>query len=328
MILLTGGAGFIGSNVLAGLNAAGTSEVVVCDRLGSEGKWRNLQKREFADFVPIAGLQNWLASAPGLEAVIHLGANSDTTAADGDQMMDRNFGASLALWRHCARTGTRFIYASSAATYGSGEHGFRDDDDPQSLEKLLPLNLYAWSKHVFDRRIAREVALGMPAPPRWYGLKFFNVYGPNEYHKGHMRSMVFKITTSLVEGAATARLFSSLRPDVPDGGQSRDFVYVDDVCEMIMWLLRSDAPPGIYNIGSGQVRSFAELARAVFAALDREAAIEFFPMPDALRGRYQYWTEADISKLRRAGYGAPTVSLEEGVRRYVTEYLVNEDRYR
>jgi ADP-L-glycero-D-manno-heptose 6-epimerase len=327
MLLLTGAAGFIGSNLLARLNEAGMSEVVICDALGAEGKWRNLQKREFADFVPIDRLQSWLVAAPRLDAVVHLGANSDTTASDGDEVMDRNFASSLALWRHCARTGTRFVYASSAATYGNGEHGFLDADDPESLGKLLPLNLYGWSKHVFDRRVVREVQNGLSTPPRWYGLKFFNVYGPNEYHKGHMRSAVFNITEALLAGKH-ARLFASDRPDIEDGGQSRDFVHVDDVCNIIMWLLHSDTASGLYNIGSGKARSFADLARAVFAALGREPTIEYFPMPEQLRGRYQYWTEADISKLRRAGYNRPTIPLEDGVARYVSEFLILEDQYR
>jgi ADP-L-glycero-D-manno-heptose 6-epimerase len=327
VILLTGAAGFIGSNLLARLNEAGVTDVVICDALGTEGKWRNLRNHEFSDFVPIEALKDWLPQAPALEGVIHLGANSDTTATDGDEVMDHNFAHSLMLWRHCTRTGTPFIYASSAATYGNGEAGFLDGDTPEFLATLKPLNLYGWSKHIFDRRVAREVEQGRPTPPRWYGLKFFNVYGPNEYHKAHMRSAVFNVTGTAMRGEP-ARLFASDRPDYVDGGQCRDFVYVDDICDVIVWLLRSAAPSGLYNLGSGKARSWADLAKAVFTALGKPPAIEYIPMPENLRGRYQYWTEADISKLRSAGYNAPMTSLEDGVHRYVTQFLVKEDQYR
>ncbi|MBP0495639.1 ADP-glyceromanno-heptose 6-epimerase [Pararoseomonas indoligenes] len=327
MLLLTGAAGFIGSNLLARLNAEGRTDVVICDALGTEGKWRNLRAHEFADFVPIDALEAWLAHAPALDGVIHLGANSDTTAADGDEVMRHNFAASLTLWRHCAATGTPFLYASSAATYGNGDQGFEDRDDPAFLATLQPLNLYGWSKHVFDRRVARIVEAGEAAPPRWYGLKFFNVYGPNEYHKGHMRSAVHNITEAVRRGEP-ARLFASDRPDIRDGGQSRDFVWVDDICDVILWLLNGNPPSGLYNIGAGQARSFADLARAVFSALGKPPEIEFFPMPEALRGRYQYWTEANLGKLRRAGYNAPMTGLEDGVARYVQGFLTREDRYR
>jgi len=326
VILLTGAAGFIGSNLLARLNEAGMADVVLCDVLGTEGKWHNLRKHEFADFVPIDRLGAWLATAPRLDAVVHLGANSATTAVDGDEVMEHNFAASMALWRHCARTGTRLIYASSAATYGAGEQGFRDADDPAFLAGLRPLNLYGWSKHAFDRRVAREAAQGLPCPPHWYGLKFFNVYGPNEYHKGSMRSAVYTIAEA-VRAGQPARLFASDRPDIADGGQSRDFVDVRDVCDVMLWLLGSSAASGLYNIGAGRARSFADLARAVFAALGTPPEIEYIPMPEALRGRYQYWTEADLTKLRRAGYNQPTTSLEEGVARYVRDFLMQEDRY-
>lgn len=327
MLLLTGAAGFIGSNVLARLNEAGETDIVLCDALGTEGKWRNLAKHEFAEFVPLDSLKDWLATAPKLDGVIHLGANSDTTAADGDEVMDHNFACSLMLWRYCTQADIPFIYASSAATYGDGEAGFLDQDSPDFLATLQPLNLYGWSKHVFDRRVAREVAQGRPVPSHWYGLKFFNVYGPNEYHKGHMRSAVYNITGTVRQGEP-ARLFASDRPDYVDGGQCRDFVFVDDICSIILWLLRSSAPSGLYNLGSGQARSWADLARAVFTALGKEPQIEFVPMPEKLRGKYQYWTEADMTKLRQAGYNAPLTSLEDGVAKYVTEFLVKDDPYR
>lgn len=328
MILLTGAAGFIGSNLLAILNEEGITDVAVCDDLGSEGKWKNLQKREFAEFVPIAELAAWLSTDRPVEAVIHLGANSDTTATDGDEVMRSNFNCSLMLWNYCTREGIPFIYASSAATYGDGAAGFSDDDSSAFLEKLVPLNLYGWSKHVFDRRIARTLERGEGDPPRWYGIKFFNVYGPNEHHKAHMRSPVYNITKA-IESGSPARLFASDRPEIPDGGQSRDFVHVNDVCNIMLWLLRSEAPSGLYNAGTGKARSFADMARAAYAALGIEPNIEFIPMPEKLKGRYQYWTEADLTKLRGAGYnGAPT-SLEDGVGDYVVSYLAGDElRYR
>ena len=327
MLLLTGAAGFIGSNLLARLNEAGRTDVILCDDLGSEGKWRNLQKHEFHDIVPIAGLRAFLATSPRLSAVIHLGANSSTTATDGDEVLERNFACSVMLWEFCARHGIPLLYASSAATYGNGERGFLDGDSPDFLATLRPLNLYGWSKHAFDRRAARDAAEGRPTPPRWYGLKFFNVYGPNEYHKTGMHSAVLTVTESVLAGRP-ARLFASDRPEIPDGGQSRDFVFVDDICDVILWMLRGAPPSGLYNLGSGRARSFADLAHAVFAALGREPRIDYIPMPETLKGRYQYWTEADLGKLRRAGCNAPMTSLEEGVARYVRGFLSTDDRYR
>ena len=327
MLLLTGAAGFIGSNLVARLNEAGRTDLILCDDLGSEGKWRNMQKREFHDFVPIARLGSFLSTKPQLSAVIHLGANSSTTAINGDEVMERNFACSVMLWEFCARQGIPLIYASSAATYGGGERGFVDKDSPDFLATLKPLNLYGWSKHAFDRRAARDIADGRPTPPRWYGLKFFNVYGPNEYHKTGMHSAVLTVTDAVLAGGP-ARLFGSDRLDIPDGGQSRDFVFVDDICDVMLWMESVAPASGLYNLGSGMARSFADLAHAVFATLGREPHIEFIPMPQSLKGSYQYWTEADIGKLRRAGYNARMTSLEEGVAHYVRGFLATDDRYR
>jgi ADP-L-glycero-D-manno-heptose 6-epimerase len=327
VLLLTGASGFIGSNLVARLNETGRNDVILCDDLGSEGKWRNLQKHEFHDFVPIAGLGAFLSTKPQLSAVIHLGANSSTIATDGDEVLKRNFACSVILWEFCARQGIPLLYASSAATYGGGERGFLDDDSPDFLTTLRPINLYGWSKHAFDRRAARDVAEGRPTPPRWYGLKFFNVYGPNEYHKIGMHSAVLTVTNAVLAGGP-ARLFGSDRPDIPDGGQSRDFVFVDDICDVMLWMQSVAPPSGLYNLGSGRARSFADLAHAVFAALGQEPRVEYVPMPEALQGGYQYWTEAHLGKLRRAGYNAPMTSLEDGVARYVRGFLSTHDRYR
>jgi ADP-L-glycero-D-manno-heptose 6-epimerase len=323
---VTGGAGFIGSNVVAALNDAGRSDVVVNDTLGSDGRWRNLQKRQIADIVPIGATMRWLEGRK-LDAVIHLGANSDTTASDGDAVVASNFTLSLALLDWCTQTGTRLIYASSAATYGDGGQGFEDDGSLAALRRLVPLNLYAWSKHQFDLVVADRVARGAAMPPQWAGLKFFNVFGPNEYHKGHMMSLVAKSFERVRDGGAM-QLFRSHRPDIPNGGERRDFVYVADAVAVVLWLLASPSVSGIFNVGTGRARSFGDLAAALFAALGREPRIEYIDMPQAIRGRYQYFTQASVTNLTRAGFNAGFTSLEDGVRDYVTRFLAADDRYR
>jgi ADP-L-glycero-D-manno-heptose 6-epimerase len=328
MILVTGGAGFIGSNLIAALNARGRHDVVVVDRLGADDKWRNLQKRELADLVEPEALPAFLAARRGaVEAVLHMGAVSATTERDADLIVRSNFRLSLDLWEWCAASGARFLYASSAATYGDGAQGFADDATPEGLARLRPLNPYGWSKHLFDRRVARLVQANAARPPQWAGLKFFNVYGPNEYHKGEMRSWLAKTCAQAMAGEPV-RLFRSDRPDYADGGQRRDFVQVDDCVAVVLWLLDNPDAGGLFNVGSGRARSWLELAHALFAALEREPRIEFVDMPDALRGRYQYYTEADLAKLRAAGYARPFTELEDGVAAYVRGYLAAPDPYR
>jgi ADP-L-glycero-D-manno-heptose 6-epimerase len=233
------------------------------------------------------------------------------------------------LWKWCAENGVRFVYASSAATYGDGEAGFKDDETPEHLAKLAPLNAYGWSKHVFDRRVARIVhgKGAEKAPPQWSGLKFFNVYGPNEYHKGEQMSVICKLYPQVVAGAS-AKLFKSHRPDYRDGGQMRDFVYVEDCVDVMLWLYDNPQVNGLFNVGSGKARSFKDLAEAVFAAAGRAPKINYVDMPEALREKYQYFTEADIGKLRAAGYAKPMTTLEDGVRRYVQGFMACDDRYR
>ncbi|MGH8214311.1 MAG: ADP-glyceromanno-heptose 6-epimerase [Rhodanobacteraceae bacterium] len=327
MILVTGGAGFIGSNIVAALAARGES-VAVCDWLGHEGKWCNLAKSELADVVAPEGLTAWLERhGKGLETLIHMGAISSTSATDADQVIDVNFRLSWDLWQWCARHGTRFLYASSAATYGAGEQGYDDDGSPQALANLRPLNLYGWSKHLFDRRVARAVADREAVPRQWAGLKFFNVYGPNEYHKGDMRSVVARYYPAAAGGDEVA-LFKSHRADVADGQQKRDFVYVEDCVAVVRWLLDHPDVSGIFNVGSGQARSFAEVIGALFAALDRPARIRYREMPEAVREHYQYFTQARVDRLREAGFAQPLTSIENGVREYVQRYLSQPDRYR
>ncbi len=326
MLLVTGGAGFIGSNVVASLNEAGRTDIVVNDVLGKDGKWRNLQKRQLADFVPPADLMRWLEGRK-LEAVIHLGAISETTARDGDLVIDTNFRLSLALLDWCTETKTPFIYASSAATYGNGDEGFLDDWDQSALRKLRPMNLYGWSKHLFDLAVVDRASKRQKLPPQWAGLKFFNVFGPNEFHKGEMMSLVAKRFDDAKAGKPV-RLFKSHRPGVDDGDQRRDFIYVDDVVAVMNWLLATPSVSGVFNVGTGKARSFRDLISAMFAALGRPPNIEFIAMPETIRDSYQYFTEASVDNLRRAGYNAGFTSVEEGVKRYVGAFLNQPDRFR
>jgi len=323
MILVTGGAGFIGSNVQAALAARGL-ETTVVDRLGCHDKWRNLAAHPPARIVDPDGLDDFLAGHPPIEVIFHLGAISSTTATDGDLVWRTNVETSLRLWHWCAGRGVRFIYASSAATYGDGSHGF--DDGLEALAGLRPLNLYGWTKHAFDLNVARMLRQRGAHPPQWAGLKFFNVYGPNEYHKGHMVSVV-KVKHDEVLAGHAPRLFRSDRLDVGDGEQKRDFIYVDDVVDVLLWLL--DHPvSGLFNLGTGVARSYADLARAVCAASGVEPRIEYVPMPDALHGQYQSFTEAPMGRLRSAGYDGQFTVLEQGVARYIGGFLAAAETYR
>ncbi len=326
MLLVTGGAGFIGSNVVASLNEAGRADIAVNDLFGSDDKWRNLAKRQVADVVPPEDLFRWL-NGRKLDAVIHMGAISDTTATDADLVLDTNFRLSLQLLDWCTATRTSFIYASSAATYGDGAQGFRDDASPAALLRLRPLNLYGWSKHLFDLAVADRVRTGTALPPQWVGLKFFNVFGPNEYHKGAMMSLVAKRFDDIRSGEPV-RLFKSHRPDIADGEQQRDFIYIDDAVAVVRWALDTPSVSGIFNVGTGAARSFHDLMLATFRALGKAPNIEYIDTPEAIRANYQYFTQSDVENLRRAGYNAGFTPLEEGVARYVTQFLDQPDRYR
>lgn len=328
IIVVTGGAGFIGSNILAGLEADGGARLVCCDLFGDGDKWRNVAKRSLWDVVPPARLGAWLnsAAATDVRAIVHMGAISDTTARDVDRILEQNFTFSRDLWIWCAMRQVPFVYASSAATYGDGSRGFDDDARVDALAKLDPLNAYGWSKLLFDRFVAAELVAGRRRPPQHAGLRFFNVYGPNEYHKGGQRSVVHQIHPVAARGDAFA-LFKSDRPDVADGGQQRDFVWVGDCVDVVRWLLATDEASGLFNIGSGKARSFLDLARAVYSANGRNLDVTFRDMPAELQGRYQYFTQAKLDRLRCAGYTKPFTSLEEGVTRYVREYLAAADPY-
>jgi ADP-L-glycero-D-manno-heptose 6-epimerase len=326
MLLVTGGAGFIGSNVVAALNEAGRTDIAINDVLGTDGKWRNLAKRQVADVVAPPDLFGWLEGRK-LDAVIHMGAISDTTATDADLVMENNFRTSMRLLDWCTAARVPFIYASSAATYGDGGEGFADDWSPASLQKLKPMNLYGWSKQLFDQAVAERFVKKEKLPPQWAGLKFFNVFGPNEYHKGEMMSLVAKRFDDAKAGR-TVRLFKSHRPGIGDGEQRRDFIYVDDAIAVVRWLMQTPQISGIFNVGTGKARSFRDLISALFRALGLEPKIEYVDMPEKIRGQYQYFTEAKVDHLLGAGYNAGFTSLEDGVKRYVTQFLDTADRYR
>jgi ADP-L-glycero-D-manno-heptose 6-epimerase len=326
MLLVTGGAGFIGSNLVAALNEAGRTDIVVCDHLGSEGKWRNLAKRQLADIVPLAELADWLKGRR-LDAVLHMGAISATTAVDGDLVIDSNFRLSLRLLDWCTASATPFIYASSAATYGDGEQGFYDNPSLAALKALRPMNLYGWSKHLFDMAVAARAERREKLPPQYVGLKFFNVFGPNEYHKGTMMSVLARRFDDIKAGR-TVELFKSHRDGIADGDQRRDFIYVDDVVRVMMWLLATPSVSGLFNVGTGEARSFRDLILAAYGALGTTPNIAYIDMPLAICGSYQYFTQADVDRLQVAGYNGGFTALGDAVAHYVRSYLDSADRYR
>jgi ADP-L-glycero-D-manno-heptose 6-epimerase len=321
--MVTGGAGFIGSNLHAALAARGL-ETVVVDWLGEAGKWRNLAHHAPALLIAPDALDDFLAGHPPVELVFHMGAISSTTATDGDLVWQTNVALPLLLWRWCAARGVRFVYASSAATYGNGAAGF--DDDIAALDQLRPLNLYGWTKHAFDRQVARLLASGAPRPPQWAGLKFFNVYGPNEYHKAEMVSVV-KVKHDEIRAGGAPRLFRSDRADLADGAQRRDFIWVGDVVDVMLWLLDTPGVSGLFNLGTGVARTYLDLAHAVCAAAGVAPSVEFIEMPVALQGQYQSFTQAAMGRLRAAGYSGQFTSLEDGIARYVRGFLAQPDPY-
>jgi ADP-L-glycero-D-manno-heptose 6-epimerase len=324
MILITGGAGFIGSTLQGELFSRDV-QTIVSDRLGSEGKWRNLAAHPPARLVAPDELDDFLDDHPPLEAILHMAAISHTMAIDGDEVWRNNVTLSQRLWEWCANRGVRFIYASSAATYGDGQAGF--DDDPAALASLAPLNLYGWSKHVFDRWVVDMLRRGAPRPPQWAGLKFFNVFGPNEYHKGSMISVVRTKYAEVAAGHAPT-LFRSTTPGLADGAQARDFIHVSDTVRVMLWLLDNPGVNGLFNVGTGVARSYLDLAHAVCDAAGVERRASFVDMPEALRPQYQNFTQARIDRLRAAGYTAPFMSLEDGVASYIQDYLSQPNPYR
>jgi ADP-L-glycero-D-manno-heptose 6-epimerase len=319
-VLVTGGAGFIGSALVWALNRRGCDDIVVCDRLGTDEKWRNLAPLRFAEFVEADGLLARLKNGAlgKFDLVLHLGACSSTTERDAGFLFRNNFEFTRDLAEWSLAKKVRFVYASSAATYGDGSAGMADDDT--KLDALRPLNMYGYSKHLFDLHARRAGYLKTIV-----GLKYFNVFGPNEDHKGDMRSLVHK-SFAQVKNEGVIRLFKSYRKDFRDGVQKRDFLYVKDCVAMTLHLAANKKAGGLFNIGSGAARTWIDLANSVFAALDQKPKIEFIEMPETIRAKYQYFTQADISRLRAAGYKAPVTSLEEAVKDYIRNHLMADRR--
>ena len=321
-VLVTGAGGFIGSALVHALNQRGIEQIVVTDCLGEDEKWRNLLPLSFEDYVPAEEFLDGIEDDPDtfgrFAAVFHLGACSSTTVTDADFVLRNNFAYTKSLCRWALFSGARFVYASSAATYGDGSAGM--DDKATDLSRFRPLNLYGYSKHLFDLYAMREGILDDIV-----GIKYFNVFGPNEYHKGDMRSLVCKAFDE-IQNTGRIRLFKSYKPEYPDGGQMRDFVYVKDAVEMTLHLAETETAGGLYNIGSGTARTWIDLANSLFAALGKKPEIEFFDMPESIRNQYQYYTCADISKIRSTGYQKPTTTLEDSVADYAVNYLLPRKR--
>lgn len=327
MIIVTGGAGFIGSNIVAALEKQNYKDIVVVDCLGTDDKWKNIAKRELAAVIMPEQLPEFLQeNKNNIKAIIHMGAISATTEKDVDLIIRSNFQLSWDLWCFCRDNNKQFIYASSAATYGDGTLGFEDREDIEFLNKLRPLNPYGWSKTLFDRKVAREVLENRNTPKQYAGLKFFNVYGPNEYHKGGQKSVVAHIFPSVKEDKEVL-LFKSYNKDYADGQQLRDFVWVGDCVDVVMWLLKNPEVNGLFNVGTGQARSFYDLAKATWSAMNKTPKIGFKEMPEELRGKYQYYTQADLRKLREKGYNKKMTSLEDGIKMYVQNFLNTDDMY-
>ena len=318
MYIVTGGAGLIGSAMLWELNAAGIDDVLVVDHLGASDKWKNLAPLKFSDYMEKgefrAKLNSGAFAGADIEGVLHLGACSSTTERDASYLIDNNFHYTCELAEFCVSRNIRFVYASSCATYGDGSNGY--DDDEERIESLRPLNMYGYSKQMFDLWAKRRGYLSKIA-----GCKFSNVYGPNERHKGEMRSVVLRAFEQIT-ATGKMKLFRSYRPEYADGEQLRDFLYVKDAAEMVMFLFNTPRANGLFNIGSGTPESWNRLARAAFAALEKPENIEYIEMPETLRDRYQYYTCAATDKLRRFGYSKPVMTLEDSVADYIRNYLV------
>jgi len=317
MIVVTGGAGFIGSNVIWKLNELGYDNIIIVDRLGTSDKWKNINGLKFADIYEKNAFYNLLVEEQipfNIDTMIHLGACSSTTEKDADYLVQNNFKYSMELVKYCLPRKARFIYASSAATYGGGENGYLDDDS--NLDNLRPLNMYGFSKHMFDLWTKRNFI-----SQKVTGLKFFNVYGPNEYHKGDMRSVVNKAFDQVLS-EGKVKLFKSFDTNYKDGEQLRDFIYVKDAVDIITYFFEHREKNGLFNIGTGESRTWNDLVSAIFNAMDKPVNIEYIDMPDELKGKYQYYTKADITKLREIGYDKPITSLEDGVTDYVKNYLM------
>ncbi len=315
MIIVTGAAGFIGSCMISRLNESGIEDVIAVDEFETPAKLHNMEGKRIQHRVHRDDLENWFReNGKGVKWVIHIGARTDTTEFDRSIFEKLNVSYSKMIWNFCVEYNVPLVYASSAATYGLGERGYIDDH--AVIPELKPLNPYGDSKNEFDIWALQQ----NQTPPHWYGLKFFNVYGPNEYHKGRMASVIFHAHRQITATGAM-KLFRSHNPDFKDGEQLRDFIYVKDLTDVIFFLITKNPTSGIYNLGTGKARTFLDLVRATFKAMGKEEHISFIDTPEDIRDKYQYFTEADMNKLRNAGYVQPFTSLEEGVEDYVTKYL-------
>ena len=328
MLAITGAAGFIGSNLLASLHGASGEPIVAFDILDTDEKKANVAKRQGVTWVdPGETIEFLRSNAKSVEAVVHLGAETSTAATDRAAVFSTNVELSKSLWTWCTEQRVPFMYASSASVYGTGDLGFDDSLDVDSVAALHPLNLYGESKRAFDAFVAEQCAQGKQTPPHWAGLRFFNVYGPNENHKEKQASVVSQMYPTAVRGEPYA-LFRSHRPDVADGEQKRDFVYVDDCIAVIRWLLEANHVAGFFNVGTGKARTFLDLAKAVYDAVDKPFEVNWRDTPEHLRAHYQYFTQADLTRLRAAGYRDTFTSLEDGVTLTIQKYLSQTDPYR
>jgi ADP-L-glycero-D-manno-heptose 6-epimerase len=321
VIMVTGAAGFIGSCMVGYLNRKGYQNIIIVDEFKDGGKRPNYEDKKICARVERDELFDWLNHYHlRIDFVFHLGARTDTTEFDYAIHEKLNVAYSQEIWQYCTAKKIPLVYASSAATYGGGEYGYKDDHE--LAEKLRPLNPYGVSKNEFDKWVLKQTE----HPPFWAGLKFFNVYGPNEYHKGRMASVIFH-SFNQIQATGKVKLFKSHRPDFKDGEQLRDFVYVKDVVDICFWLMQAQPASGLYNVGTGKARSFNDLVKAIYAAIGKDPVIEYIDTPVDIRDKYQYFTEADMSKLRKAGYTAPFYSLEEGVRTYLQHFLLDKKYY-
>lgn len=316
LIVVTGAAGFIGSCLVNYLNERGFKQLVIVDDFSRKDKEINLANAVYSYKVHRDEFFSWLTKHEAPKFIFHLGARTDTTEFDYEIHRRLNLEYSKKIWEYCALNHVPLIYASSAATYGAGENGY--DDDHDTVDRLKPLNPYGESKNEFDKWVLRQAT----HPPFWAGLKFFNVYGPNEYHKGRMASVIWHAFNQ-IRNTGEVKLFKSHRPDFKDGEQLRDFIYVKDVLTVCFWLMQNKPAAAIYNLGTGKARSFADLAKATFAAMGLEPNIRYIDMPEDIREKYQYFTEASMNKLRKAGYDDVFYSLEDGITDYVQGHLVN-----
>lgn len=317
-IVVTGGAGFIGSCLVRTLNDRGIYDIIIVDDIASTEKWMNIRNKRYREYVHKSDFITRLDGYGDITAIFHMGAQSSTTEKDFEYLKSNNFEYTRTLWQYCAKHNICFIYASSAATYGDGSLGF---DDKKDIDDLLPLNAYGYSKQMFDMWVKYQAK---EFPKQYAGLKFFNVYGPNEYFKGSMASMLFHGFWQ-IQQTGTIRLFKSCNPDYADGGQMRDFIYVKDVCKVMMWFMDHPEISGLYNVGTGHARTFADLASAVYQALDLEPDITYIDMPKHLRKKYQYFTQADVEKLYHAGYDGGFTTLEDAAADYVKNYLAHDN---